>query len=137
MTHRHAAFIALIACCLSLALASCQTREQAFSVYSHRTDTLRLSLLRVDTLKEKDSIFIREQTKGDTLRIEKHHYKTLYKVRVLRDTVYKVKTDTLRIKETRQTQVNKPTSWLRPALQGAFVAFVCCGAIYIYLKLKK
>lgn len=136
MTHRHAAFIAFFACCLSLVLASCRTREQAFSS-SLRTDTLRVITLRVDTLRERDSIFIKEFQRGDTLLVEKHHYHTRYKVRLVRDTIYKAKTDTLRIEQTSRTQGASPASSLKPALQGAFVAFVCCGIVYVYLKFRK
>ena len=93
---------------VGLALTSCRTREQAFSqvVQQVRTDTLRIFQLRADTLRLHDSVFVREQLVGETIRIEKHHWHTAWQTRVLRDTVFATRTDTLRIMEKQKERTS-------------------------------
>ena len=119
---------------VGLALTSCRTREQAFSqvVQQVRTDTLRIFQLRADTLRLHDSVFIREQLLGDTIRIEKHHWHTAYQTRVLRDTVFATRTDTLRIVEKKKDRTSSEpflsTKWY------IFIAVVLGGAAYFIIR---
>ena len=119
---------------VGLALTSCRTREQAFSqvVQQVRTDTLRIFQLRADTLRLHDSVFIREQLLGDTIRIEKHHWHTAYQTRVLRDTVFATRTDTLRIVEKKKDRTSSEpflsTKWY------IFITIVLGGAAYFIIR---
>ena len=119
---------------LALTLTSCRTREQAFSqvVQQVRTDTLRIFQLRADTLRLHDSVFVREQLLGDTIRIEKHHWHTAYQTRVLRDTVFATRTDTLRIVEKKKDRTSSEpflsTKWY------IFIAVVLGGAAYFIIR---
>ena len=119
---------------VGLALTSCRTREQAFSqvVQQVRTDTLRIFQLRADTLRLHDSVFIREQLLGDTIRIEKHHWHTDYQTRVLRDTVFATRTDTLRIVEKKKDRTSSEpflsTKWY------IFITIVFGGAAYFIIR---
>ena len=119
---------------VGLALTSCRTREQAFSqvVQQVRTDTLRIFQLRADTLRLHDSIFVREQLLGDTIRIEKHHWHTAYQTRVLRDTVFATRTDTLRIVEKKKDRTSSEpflsTKWY------IFITVVLGGAAYFIIR---
>lgn len=119
---------------VGLALTSCRTREQAFSqvVQQVRTDTLRIFQLRADTLRLHDSVFVREQLLGDTIRIEKHHWHTAYQTRVLRDTVFATRTDTLRIVEKKKDRTSSEpflsTKWY------IFIAVVLGGAAYFIIR---
>ena len=119
---------------VGLALTSCRTREQAFSqvVQQVRTDTLRIFQLRADTLRLHDSVFVREQLLGDTIRIEKHHWHTAYQTRVLRDTVFATRTDTLRIVEKQKDRTSSAPSF--SPLRCAFMAVVVGGVAYIFIK---
>ena len=98
---------------VGLALTSCRTREQAFSqtVQQVHTDTLRIFQLRADTLRLHDSVFVREQVVGETIRIEKHHWHTAWQTRVLRDTVFATRTDTLRIVEKQKDRTSSALSF--------------------------
>ena len=120
---------------VGLALTSCRTREQAFSqvVQQVRTDTLRILQLRADTLRLHDSVFVREQLVGDTIRIEKHHWHTAWQTRVLRDTVFATRTDTLRIVEKQKDRTSSAPSF--SPLRYAFMAVVVGGVAYIFIKL--
>lgn len=119
---------------VGLALTSCRTREQAFSqsVQQVRTDTLRIFQLRADTLRLRDSIFVREQIVGETIRIEKHHWHTTWQTRVLRDTVFATRTDTLRIVEKQKDRTSSAPS-VSP-LRYAFMAVIVGGVAYIFIK---
>ena len=119
---------------VGLVLTSCRTREQAFSqvVQQVRTDTLRIFQLRADTLRLHDSVFVREQLLGDTIRIEKHHWHTAYQTRVLRDTVFATRTDTLRIVEKQKDRTSSEpslsTKWY------IFITIVFGGAAYFIIR---
>lgn len=119
---------------VGLALTSCRTREQAFSqvVQQVRTDTLRIFQLRADTLRLHDSVFVREQLLGDTIRIEKHHWHTAWQTRVLRDTVFATRTDTLRIVEKQKDRTSSEpslsTKWY------IFITIVFGGAAYFIIR---
>lgn len=124
----------LIMLLVGLALTSCRTREQAFSqvVQQVRTDTLRIFQLRADTLRLHDSVFVREQLLGETIRIEKHHWHTAYQTRVLRDTVFATRTDTLRIVEKQKDRTSSEpslsTKWY------IFITIVLGGAAYFIIR---
>lgn len=119
---------------VGLALTSCRTREQAFSqvVQQVRTDTLRIFQLRADTLRLHDSVFVREQIVGETIRIEKHHWHTAWQTRVLRDTVFATRTDTLRIvekeKDRTSSEPSLSTKWY------IFITIVFGGAAYFIIR---
>ena len=119
---------------VGLALTSCRTREQAFSqtVQQVHTDTLRIFQLRADTLRRHDSVFVREQVVGETIRIEKHHWHTAWQTRVLRDTVFATRTDTLRIVEKQKDRTSSAPSF--SPLRYAFMAVVVGGVAYIFIK---
>lgn len=119
---------------VGLALTSCRTREQAFSqtVQQVHTDTLRIFQLRADTLRLHDSVFVREQVVGETIRIEKHHWHAAWQTRVLRDTVFATRTDTLRIVEKQKDRTSSAPSF--SPLRYAFMAVVVGGIAYIFIK---
>ena len=119
---------------VGLALTSCRTREQAFSqtVQQVHTDTLRIFQLRADTLRLHDSVFVREQVVGETIRIEKHHWHTAWQTRVLRDTVFATCTDTLRIVEKQKDRTSSAPSF--SPLRYAFMTVVVGGVAYIFIK---
>ena len=119
---------------VGLALSSCRTREQAFSqsVQQVHTDTLRIFQLRADTLRLHDSVFVREQVVGETIRIEKHHWHTAWQTRVLRDTVFATRTDTLRIVEKQKDRTSSAPPF--SPLRYAFMAVVVGGVALIFIK---
>ena len=119
---------------VGFALTSCRTREQTLtqSVQQVHTDTLRIFQLRADTLRIHDSIFVREQIVGETIRIEKHHWHTAWQTRVLRDTVFATRTDTLRIVEKQKDRTSSAPSF--SPLCYAFMAVMVAGVAYIFIK---
>lgn len=75
-----------------LALCSCRTvRTEYVPVYETRTDTMRQTVERTDSVWVYDSIHVRETP--DTVWLERWHKSV--RERTLRDTVYRVLTDTV------------------------------------------
>ncbi len=82
-----AIIVALLICAL---FGSCTTTKYV-PVPEYHTDTLRQVTVRHDSVMVHDSIHITE--KGDTVRIERWH--TQYRDRIMRDTVYQSKRDSI------------------------------------------
>lgn len=90
------------------ALNGCKTVEQSISNYQRTVDTMYINKIQRDSIWIKDSIFIKE--KGDTVWVKEWH--TKFKDRVIKDTVYQSKTDTV-FKEITNTVTKKETpKWI-------------------------
>lgn len=91
----------IIATFILLLCASCRTAERtvqtAATQVAVRTDTLRLFTHTADTLLRRDSIFVREVLRSDTVLIERTHFRTDRIAAMRHDTVYISRTDTLRL----------------------------------------
>lgn len=72
-------------------MTGCKTREVVVTVPEYHTDTLYQSKVEKDSIWMKDSVLVRE--KGDTVLVDRWHVS--YKEKVLVDTVYEHKVDTL------------------------------------------
>jgi hypothetical protein len=82
-----AAAVGMLLCAL---FCGCTTTKYV-TVPEYHTDTLRQVTVQHDSLVLKDSIYIHQ--KGDTVRIERWH--TQYRDRIVRDTVYQSKHDSI------------------------------------------
>ena len=82
-----AAAIGILLCAL---FSGCTTTKYV-PVPEYHTDTLRQVTVRHDSVMVHDSIHVSE--KGDTVRIERWH--TQYRDRIVRDTIYQSKRDSI------------------------------------------
>ena len=90
--HRLAyALVAAAVGVLLCALFSGCTTTKYVTVPEYHTDTLRQVTVRHDSVMVHDSIHVSE--KGDTVRIERWH--TQYRDRIVRDTIYQSKRDSI------------------------------------------
>lgn len=80
----------LVAVLLCALLSGCTTTKYV-PVPEYHTDTLRQVTVRHDSVMVHDSIHVTE--KGDTVRIERWH--TQYRDRIVRDTIYQSKRDSI------------------------------------------
>lgn len=71
-----------------------------------------------DTLVTKDSVYIREYVKGDTVYIEKYKDRFVYRDR-WRDSII-VKRDSVAVETLKEVKVEKPLSWSQKVRIGAF-----------------
>lgn len=128
----------IIAAFILLICASCRTAERtvqtAATQVAVRTDTLRLFTHTADTLLRRDSIFVREVLRSDTVIIERTHFRTDRIAAMRRDTVYLSKTDTLRLYRSERTDT-------RGISGGATKLCLCIAAFavlfIIWIKKKK
>ena len=130
----------IIAAFVLLLCASCRTAERtvqtaATQEVSVRTDTLRLFTHTADTLLRRDSIFVREVLRSDTVIIERTHFRTDRIAAMRRDTVYLSKTDTLRIYRSERADTRGiPGGATKLCLCLAAFAALC---LFVWIKKNK
>lgn len=124
----------VLATLLLLTVWSCRTTEYV-PVEIVKTDTTYINKVQRDSIYQLDSIYILDR--GDTVLITKTKY--LYKDRMVRDTVYKSRVDSIQIpypverKLTRWEQIRLDIGgWAMGGFIVVFIAFV----VIIYYKLK-
>lgn len=105
----------LFSACKSAKVA--EIHRDTIYVAHNRVDTLRLTTIKVDSIKERDSVFL--WMRGDT--IYKEVYQWREKIKASTDTVYKVreKHDTIYVskeKETEPIAKRNPNYWAIGAL---------------------
>lgn len=127
----------IIATFILLLCASCRTAERtvqtAATQVAIRTDTLRLFTHTADTLLRRDSIFVREVLRSDTVLIERTHFRTDRIAAMRHDTVYISRTDTLRLYRSERNDT-------RGIPGGAIKLCLCLAAfavLYIIFWIKK
>lgn len=106
-------------------LCSCgAARVQTQTIYVR--DTTYVSKVQVDSVYKRDSVFIRE--KNDTIYKYVERYRDRYKL--LRDTIYRYKVDSVYIDRVREVKVEKElTAWQRFRLRGFWVLAAAVAAI--------
>ena len=129
----------IIAAFIILLCASCRTAERtvqtAATQLAVRTDTLRLFTHTADTLLRRDSIFVREVLRSDTVLIERTHFRTDRIAAMRYDTVYISRTDTLRLYRSERNDTRGiPGSAVKLCLCLAAFAVLC---IIVWIKKKK
>ena len=110
---------------LAVLVASCgAARVQTQTIYVR--DTTYISKVQVDSVFRRDSVFVKE--KNDTIYIYKEKVRDRY--RLLRDTVYRHKIDSVYIDRVREVKVEKElTAWQRFRLNGFWVLAAAVAAI--------
>ena len=129
----------IITAFIILLCASCRTAERtvqtAATQLAVRTDTLRLFTHTADTLLRRDSIFVREVLRSDTVLIERTHFRTDRIAAMRRDTVYISRTDTLRLYRSERNDTRGiPGGAAKLCLCLAAFAVLC---IIVRIKKKK
>lgn len=71
-----------------------------------------------DTTYRRDSVWMKEYVKGDTVYVEKHKDRFVYRDR-WRDSVRVVR-DSVAVERVKEVKVEKPLSWSQKAKIGAF-----------------
>lgn len=94
-----------------LMLLSCKTQQRASDTLQYRFihDTIQTERTRRDTFILTDSFFVKEQVRGDTVYITNLRTLTRWRTSERTDTVYKVRTDTLREQAKETITTNKKT----------------------------
>lgn len=104
----------------------------------YNTDTVYEAVLRVDSLIQRDSVAVVQ--KGDTVLITR--YRDRYRVKERTDTVYKAKTDSVRVREPYPVE-RKLTKWEQVKMDfggmflGGLIAVVVSAVIVWIVKRKR
>lgn len=99
---------------LSVSLPSCSPRIIERVVYQHDTTVVH----KRDSIIHRDSIYVKEWMKGDTVYIEKYKDRYIYRDR-WRDSI-KIVRDSVSIEHIKEVKVEQPLSWWKRAKLGAF-----------------
>ena len=99
---------------LALILASCSPRIVERVVVQHDTTTVHHR----DTTYRRDSVYIREWMKGDTVFVDRYRDRYVFRDR-WRDSI-QIKVDSFAEERIKEVQVEKPLSWGKRAKIGAF-----------------
>lgn len=129
-------FIGIIITLFLSALFSGCRSIQYVPVETVHTDTLYQKVVQRDSIHIHDSVTIRE--KGDTVMIE--HWRTQWRDRLLRDTIYRSRTDSVQVPYPVEKQLTK---WQQVCIDygkltmGATVLLVIFLIVWIVRRLRK
>lgn len=109
----------------ALVLCSCgAVRHQAQTAYIR--DTCYVSRVQVDSFYRRDSVFVRE--KGDTVYKYVERWRDRY--RIVRDTVYRGRVDSVAVERVREVKVEKPlTAWQKFRLDAFWGLFAAAAGL--------
>ena len=120
---------AAIGLCFCVALSSCSPKIVEHVVVQHDTTTVHHR----DTTYRRDSIYIREWMKGDTVYVDRYRDRYVFRDRWRDSVTVREVHDTTAV----QVEVEKPLSWAQKAKIGAFpwVLLALLGAlVWIFRK---
>lgn len=126
---------AILIILLMSAIWSCRTTEYV-PVEIVKTDTTYINKVQRDSIYQLDSIYILDR--GDTVLITKTKY--LYKDRMVRDTVYRSRTDSIQIPypvERKLTQWEQFRLDIGGWAMGGFIVIIIFMIFYIYVRSGK
>ena len=128
--------IGMIAVALITLFCGCKTVTKVVEVEKVRTDTTYITKHQRDSIHVHDSVYLHEYTLGDTVYIEKVRWRTDIKEKLRIDTIYKSKTDTVKV-SVQETIVKQESKWKRlgnllaKMLMTALVLITIYAVIYI------
>ena len=115
----------LVTICLLLVSCSPRIIER---VQVQRDTTYVTAYLR-DSVVHRDSIWIKEQTKGDTIRITEYRDRWRERVRVQHDTIIHRQVDTIAVQRTIEKKVEQPLGWWKKVRLRAFWAILILALV--------
>ncbi len=114
--------------CMLLVICSCRTVKYV-PVETIKIDTTYINKLQRDSIYMLDSVYVKE--KGDTVLIEK--YKYLYRDKLVRDTLYMAKTDSIQVPYPVEKEL---TWWLKIKIAIIDFVMVVCILVIIFFVLR-
>lgn len=127
--------LALMAC----AMISC-TSVKYVPIETIRTDTMHHYVMHYDSIVKWDSIFIDRYVNGDTVMITKEVYRNRYRDKVVHDTLYINKVDSIQVPMPIERKLTKWQEFKINAgewLLGGIVTILVVFAVLWVIKLKR
>ena len=111
----------ILSLALCIIVVGCKTTTKIVEVPIEKvvtkTDSIYITKVKVDSLFEKDSIYINTYVKGDTIYRDNYRFISRWRDRVKLDTIYKTHTDTIKVEKAITIEVEKPLSWWQKVKQ--------------------
>ena len=132
--------VALFAAIAMLAVG-CKTKTVTVTVPKVRTDTLIITKAKRDSIWLHDSVYVSEKTENDTVFLEIKKWHTKYVEKIVRDTTYIAKHDTISMPYPVEVikEVEKELTWwqkVRMFAGSLMLAMLGFGLITLLLKMK-
>ena len=96
---------------VAVLMAGCKTKERVVTVEKVRTDTTYITKHQRDSVWLHDSIYVKEELKGDTILLTTIKWHTKYVERATHDTLYQHKTDSVPVPYPVEKLVERKLSW--------------------------
>lgn len=112
---------------MAVLLVSCSPRIIE-RVQVQRDTTYVTAYLR-DSVVHRDSIYIREQVKGDTIKITEYRDRWRERVLMQRDTIIRHQIDTIAVQSTIERKVEQPLGWWKKVRLRAFWAILILALV--------
>jgi hypothetical protein len=132
--------VALFATIAMLAVG-CKTKTVTVTVPKVRTDTLIITKAKRDSIWLHDSVYVSEKTENDTVFLEIKKWHTKYVEKIVRDTTYIAKHDTIPMPYPVEVikEVERELTWwqkVRMFAGSLMLAMLGFGLIAVLLKMK-
>lgn len=132
--------VALLATIAMLAVG-CKTKTVTVTVPKVRTDTLIITKSQRDSIWLHDSVYVSEKTENDTVFLEIKKWHTKYVEKIVRDTTYIAKHDTIPMPYPVEVikEVERELTWwqkVRMFAGSLMLAMLGFGLITLLLKMK-
>ncbi len=123
----------LILCMIFLALVSCKCHEHCSAVVQNGSELF--SIVRsVDTVVVRDSVFVSERQRGDTVYLTRTEWRDRWRTRVVHDTVQHTKYVDRVVEKPPERYIPKFHKWCTGLLWVLVAAAVLCVALKIYWR---
>ena len=94
--------------CIPLCLVLCSCSPRIVEHLVVQRDTTYISQLKRDSVYFRDSIYIREVTKGDTIYIKEYRDRWRDRIREVHDTIINLQVDSVAVERVKEVKVEKP-----------------------------
>lgn len=137
----------ILSLALCIIVVGCKTTTKIVEVPIEKvvtkTDSIYITKVKVDSVFEKDSIYINTYVKGDTIYRDNYRFISRWRDRVKLDTIYKTHTDTIKVEKAITIEVEKPLSWWQKVKQdvggiamGILVTLLVGLIIWVLIKTR-
>ena len=114
-------------------LPSCRPHKDVVVTEAVRVDTVFINKVQRDSVFLRDSVFIKEQRRNDTVFVDRVQYREMVREVIRRDTIYKTKTDSV----TAVIDTVEQKSSLDATLENlcsVFVLIVGCALLFFAIR---
>jgi len=121
----------------AMIIVGCKTVYVPVVEHEVHHDSIYFTKVQYDSIYVKDSTNQKEYNQGDTLVIERTKWQTLYKYKLVHDTLYQSKTDSIPVPYEVVKEVPAKLSKTEKGLMWLGLLTFICGVVWIAFRVKK